>query len=556
MKNRLQQITIVLLIITGIIACKKGGDGPQTTEFKPITFKFGVDATAITIEHAEQVLKNMPRSCDVTQLVATAVLPTGYSISPDPSTAKNYTSGITYTITTNEGKTYTMKITAPVYDAVNNPYGIYTPKHLSDIRNGLNDSYVLMNDIDLPNLNATDAATSVGISDYATYGWFSIGTAYVNGGHVIFRGTLDGQNHMIRNFTSSYRGSNGNPAGIDAGRNGKSYDGLFGYAIRANFKNLGIQLAAGGINAFESQGNGYGPAGGLVGLADSSTITNCYVTGNASITGSQYTGGLIGKALHSTISKCYSALTTAGGTYGIKSGTDAGGLIGWALLSEISDSYSSSSVIASVNVGGLIGTINTSSVKTSYASGNVAETALNEVVSLTASNSLGGLIGSVTSISPASSIIQNSYATGTVSGANGSNSSFHQATRIGGLIGQITSTSGPVSITFSYASGIVSRVHTSSTVPYLIGGLVGTTNNNVFISSSNCTNYWDKEKSGQSVLGGGNGALSTDNAFTANGKTTAEMKAQSTFINWDFSSVWTVAAGTNSGYPSLRSVIK
>ena len=70
------------------------------------------------------------------------------------------------------------------------------------------------------------------------------------------------------------------------------------------------------------------------------------------------------------------------------------------------------------------------------------------------------------------------------------------------------------------------------------------------------TNYWDKEKTGQSVLGGGNGALATDNAFTANGKTTAEMKAQSTFVNWDFSSVWTVAAGTNNGYPSLRSITK
>ena len=50
-----------------------------------------------------------------------------------------------------------------------------------------------------------------------------------------------------------------------------------------------------------------------------------------------------------------------------------------------------------------------------------------------------------------------------------------RATRIGGLIGQIAPTSGPVSITFSYAIGAVSRVHTSATVPYLIGGLVGTT---------------------------------------------------------------------------------
>jgi hypothetical protein len=218
------------------------------------------------------------------------------------------------------------------------------------------------------------------------------------------------------------------------------------------------------------------------------------------------------------------------------------------------DSYSSSSVQGLVGVGGLIGMMNTSIVKSSYANGNVTEIPSNTVTSLTAPNSLGGLIGTVTSISPASSTIQNCYATGAVTGANGSNTVLHQATRIGGLIGQINSTSGPVSVTFSYATGAVSRIHTSATVPYLIGGLAGTTNNNVFIVSSNSTNYWDKEKTGQSALGGGNGALATDNAFTTNGKTTVEMKAQSTFINWDFSAVWSVAAGKNNGYPALRSI--
>jgi hypothetical protein len=449
-----------------------------------------------------------------------------------------------------------MQITAPVYDSVTNPYGIYTARHLSDTRNGLNDSYLLMNDIDLPNMNAANAASSIGISDYASYGWYSIGSSYVNGGNVIFRGSFDGQNHMISNLTISYRGSNGNPDGIDPGRNGKSCDGLFGYAAHATFKNLGIILAASGIVDLAPDGSGYGNVGGLVGRADTSTITNCYVIGIGSITGGQNTGGLIGSVRYSTISKSYSALTPIAGTYAILSGTDAGGLIGWALSSEISDSYSSSSVIGAVDVGGLIGVINTTTVKTSYASGNVVEIPSNSTGSLIASNSLGGLIGTVTSISPASSIIQNCYATGAVSGANGSNSTFHQGTRIGGLIGQIASASGPVSVTFSYASGIVSRVHTSSTVPSLTGGLVGTTSNNVFISSSNCTNYWDKEKTGQSVLGGGNGALATDNAFAANGKTTAEMKATSTFVNWDFSTVWIMAAGSNGGYPALRTVTK
>lgn len=555
MKLRLP-IALLSLVLAGMVSCKKGSDGPGPTGFEAISFKFGQDATAITIDQASQTLKNMPRSCDVTKLVATAVLPSGYSISPDPTTVKDYSKGVTYTITNSQGGTYTMSITAPVYDAVNNPYGVYTAKHLSDIRNGLNDSYVLMNDIDLPNLNASNAATSVGISDYATYGWYSIGAFYVDGGHVIFRGSLDGQNHVIKNLTSSFRKEGDNPAGIDDGHRHKGYDGLFGFAASATFKNIGIQLAPTGIYDVAADGNSYSNVGALVGSADTCTITNCFVTGNASIVGGQYTGGLIGRARNSTVSKSYSALTPAAGSYAVITGADGGGLIGWTLYSEISDSYSTSSVIGSNNVGGLIGFVNTSTVKTCYASGNVAETPSNIVVGLTPPNNLGGFIGTVSSISPATSTIQNCYATGTVAGANGSNSTLHKSTRIGGFIGDINSSSGPVSVTFCYASGNVSRVHTSSTVPYLTGGLAGNTKNNVFISSSNCTNYWDKEKSGQSTLGGGNGTLAQDNAFTANGKTTAEMKATSTFLNWDFSSVWITTAGTNNGYPSLRSINK
>ena len=85
---------------------------------------------------------------------------------------------------------------------------------------------------------------------------------------------------------------------------------------------------------------------------------------------------------------------------------------------------------------------------------------------------------------------------------------------------------------------------------------MGTTPNNVFVSNTVCTNYWDKATTGQTSLGGGNGALAQDNAFTANGKTSAEMKTAATFTYWDFSAVWNVAPGTNNGYPYLRSVNK
>src|SRR6187399_2326876 len=283
-----------------------------------------------------------------------------------------------------------------------------------------------MNDIQLPDLTAANAASSVGISDYSQYGWFSIGSRYVNGAHVIFRGSLDGQNHVIKNFTSSYRpGGNPPPAGIDPGRNGKGTDGVFGYAISATFKNIGIQLSANGIKDFVAEGEAYDFVGSLVGLTDSSTITNCYVTGNAGITAGPYSGGLIGAARNSTISKSYAALTVPAGNYAITSGSDGGGLIGSAFGSNISDCYASCSIKGSVSVGGFIGAANTCTIKTCYASGNVMESPYNAFGSLIAPNVLGGLIGTVSSAPPATTVIENCYALGDVTGANGANTDFH-----------------------------------------------------------------------------------------------------------------------------------
>lgn len=553
MKFRISLAAFALFLITGTISCKKSNDVPSTSGFEAIPFKFGADSVSLNIDNAIQVLKNMPRSCDVTQLGAAAVLPPGYAINPNPANAKDYTKGVTYTVTTNQGSTYTLQITAPAYDPINNPYGIYTAKQLSDIRKGLNDSYVLMNDIQLPDLTAANAAASVGISDYSQYGWYSVGSKYVNGGNIVFRGSLDGQNHVIKNFSTKVRPGSIPPAGIDPGRNGKEGDGLFGYAVRATFRNIGIQLAPAGINDLTQDGDGYGAVGSLAGLVDSSTITNCYVTGNTAISGIQFTGGLIGKAQYSTISKSYAALTPSSGSYVIKAGSYGGGLIGWALFSDITDCYATASIISSTDVGGLIGAINTCNVKTSYASGNVAESPSNAAGSLMATNNIGGLIGTASSTTP--TLIQNCYATGAVTGANGTNSDFHKLTRIGGLIGQIGSSTA-VSVTYCYASGAVSRTWTNAAAPFLTGGLVGNTPNGVFIKSSVCTNYWDRTTTGQNYLGGGNAALAQDNGFTANGKTSAEMKTAGTYVNWDISSVWNVAPGTNNGYPSLRSINK
>ncbi|MBN1499410.1 MAG: DUF4959 domain-containing protein [Spirochaetes bacterium] len=55
---------------------------------------------------------------------------------------------------------------------------------------------------------------------------------------------------------------------------------------------------------------------------------------------------------------------------------------------------------------------------------------------------------------------------------------------------------------------------------------------------SNC--FWDTEIFNTNVQNGGTG------------KTTAEMTQQSTYTNWDFTSVWAIDSNINNGYPYLR----
>jgi hypothetical protein len=51
-------IAIVFLALTATISCKKS-DGPTTAEFQAITFKFGQDATPITITQATQTSEEL-----------------------------------------------------------------------------------------------------------------------------------------------------------------------------------------------------------------------------------------------------------------------------------------------------------------------------------------------------------------------------------------------------------------------------------------------------------------------------------------------------------------
>jgi hypothetical protein len=514
-----------------------------------VQFKFGAGASPVTIDSVNKTLRNLPAGCNLQQLAATAVLPSGYSIAPNPATVQDYTKGVNFTITGAQGS-YNIKLTALAYDSISNPYGVYTVTDLSNIRHYLNGYFVLMNDIQLPNTSDANANDNTGIGDYSTNGWYSIGSHYVNGGNIIFQGSLDGQNHVIKNLAIAFRGdSQPFPDGIDTKNHvGKSNDGLFGMAVKARFKNIGIQLG-GDIAGIQADASNAGVAS-LVGYADTCTFSNCYVTGAGTISGTSDIGGLIGVVRNSTVSKCYSSITHASGTFSVING---GGLIGNAYTSTISSCYSSSDLSGNANIGGLIGGVATSTVQGCYASGKVVETPSNGGA-LIPSDAMGGLIGAVSSISPSTSIINNCYATGSLTGASSGNASFLSSAYIGGLIGVIPSSSSKVTVTNCYASGAISRTFASTnpSTP-LTGGLVGNTFNGVFAAvGGSSSNYWDKQATNLINLGGGNANIAADNGITANGKTTTDMKTQATYSGWDFTTVWAIEQNKNNGYPYLR----
>ena len=242
---------------------------------------------------------------------------------------------------------------------------------------------------------------------------------------------------------------------------------------------------------------------GIFGYIIGSTIENLGIT-EISLIGGEYSGGLVGHVGNSsTISNCYSTGSVSATLSGLGVGS-IGGLIGRDGInsesSTINDCYSTVTVTGyndASYIGGLIGTNYNGIMNRCYATGNVSGEKY----------TIGGLVGN----NGGSSTMNNCYSKGNVSGS---------ASNVGGLVGYNGAT-----INTSYSMGSV-------TGSANLGGLIGS-------NSGTITNsFWDTQTSGQSSSDGGTG------------KTTTEMKNQSTFSEWS-PSIWYMDAGFNDGYPYL-----
>lgn len=99
--------------------------------------------------------------------------------------------------------------------------------------------------------------------------------------------------------------------------------------------------------------------------------------------------------------------------------------------------------------------------------------------------------------------------------------------RVGGLLGNGANSNAKVNK--CYSNGLV----TVTPDPNLFnGGLIGSHSGQSVVTNS----YYDNQTSGQTISAGGIG------------KSTIEMKTQSTYVNWDFTSIW----GIDTDYPYLQ----
>ncbi|MHC4756641.1 MAG: GLUG motif-containing protein, partial [Planctomycetota bacterium] len=265
--------------------------------------------------------------------------------------------------------------------------------------------------------------------------------------------------------------------------------GLFGFVNggTAQIRDLGL------INPNVDAGTGI-YVGSLVGRLWDGTVNGCYAQGG-SVSGRGRVGGLVGEEDGAIINSHATCSVSGGGAVGGLVGIDYGTLTNCYATGDVSGNYS---------VGGLAGHVNIL-ITNCYATGSVL-----------GDERVGGLAGYGNKIT-------NCYAMGSVSGDK----------IVGGLVGY-----HDAFITNCYSIGRV----TGSTD---VGGLVG---HNSWRSRGIFNSFWDTQTSGRYNMCGSQDpeGAGCDNT---KGKTTAEMKMESTFFGWWSGSVWTIDEGAD--YPRL-----
>jgi|GEM_PF-4394010 len=190
-----------------------------------------------------------------------------------------------------------------------------------------------------------------------------------------------------------------------------------------------------------------------------------------------------------------------------------GSLVGFAFNGTIRNCYSSGTLLGESKVGGLVAHNGGSSglIANSFSTADISATSYFA--------DMGGLVGQNNTAR-----IEDSYSHGNVyhSGETISTTSY------GGFLGSNVYSG---TVVRSYSTGQVKQDDVIATDKGFCGR---------YETGYMANNFWDMETSGASTTAG-----------TASGKTSAEMKTQSTYTdaNWDFATKWAIYPGMYEGYP-------
>ncbi len=413
-------------------------------------------------------------------------------------------------------------------------------KTLSDLDTLVRDNptghFKLANDI-----NATALTADGGAFWNAGKGWDPLGNRIGEAKTGGFSGFFDGNGKTI--------------TGLFIARSDEDYVGLFGFCGTGSvIKNLTLK---------DIDITGATNVGGLVGNSYA-TISDCHITGTSTVDGGNAAdnddvGGLIGDN-DGWLDKCTSAATVhgmfdvgglagdndfiitnssaTGDVYGCQQG-DVGGLVGDnkgfkenVALSDnpqrgtitncfaTGDVYSEDTVVGAAegDIGGLVGDNRGGTISSSYATGDVVGK----------QPDIGGLVGSnkqgdnlLSELKD--SIISNCFALGDVTPLG----NLTDEGDCGGLVGD-------------NQAGQVFNSYCANTVN-ITGGVNDREDKGDFCGDNTLGSvigsYYNSDLAG---IGSTDGGTS---------KTTAEMKKEATFVNWDFTDIWTIIEDTS--YPTL-----
>ncbi len=394
-----------------------------------------------------------------------------------------------------------------------NPYIIETPEQLAYLAKKVNSGNTydgkfikLANDIylnDTTNWENWDTSAPANL-------WTAIGDG--SSSSKCFNGTFDGAGYEV--------------SGIYTIKS--DYQGLFGYVYDGTVKNVGV---------VDSYITGSYNVGGVVGRNEKGTVSNCYNTSDVTDTKDNcYVGGVVGlNFIGGTVSDCYN-------TGDVSGSYDVGGVVG-SNIGTVGNCYNTGDVTgAGINVlgvaiyfgavGGVVGS-NDDTVGNCYNTGSVLGTY----------DAVGGVVGSN------GGTVGNCYNTGDVSDTGDCSS-------VGGVAG--SSYRGTVNDCYN-TGDVTGR---SDNVGGVVGAIVISNADSGMIlygTVSECYYIKGCATDGNATIQFGIGN-DTQGSTTADvvGRTTElsseQMKVASSFVGFDFDTVWTIASNINGGYPYLKNM--